>query len=78
MKTKGGDKMFNYSKLEGRIVEYFKTRKNFAEALDLNYGTLTSRLRGDSNFTSEEIIKISNALKIEKSHIDEYFFVQKV
>lgn len=70
--------MFDYSKLEGRIVEKYKNKKKFCNAVGINYWTFTSKLRGEYQFSSDEIINITEALEIPYSDINVYFFTQKV
>ena len=70
--------MFDYSKLEGRIVEKYKNKVNFCKATNTNYGTFTSKVRGDSEFSASEIINIMNALDVPYDKIPEYFFTLKV
>lgn len=69
---------WNYSKLSGKIVEKFKTRKRFAAELGMSCPTLCSRLLSRSEFTQDEILKATNLLEIDQSEIPLYFFTRKV
>lgn len=66
---------FNYSKLEGKIVEVFKTRAAFAKALGIAEETLSRKLNNKSLFTHEEMCKSCELLGIEVNEIPAYFFV---
>lgn len=70
--------MFDHSKLIGRIIEKFKTRQAFAEAMGMSPTVLTGRLKGDIQWTAEEIAKAIDLLEIEPGEIQVYFFTKKV
>ncbi len=61
-------------KLRIRIIEYYDTQKNFAEALGISQNLLTYRLQGRVHFHPDEIIKICKLLDISKEEIADYFF----
>lgn len=65
---------FDYSKLKGKITEVCETQKAFAERLGINESTLTAKLKGNSNFTQEEILKSLKILGIVASEMADYFF----
>ena len=65
---------YNYSKLNGRIVEIFKTRKSFATAMGLTESGLSNRLTGKTPFTQSEIVKAVDLLSIKSTEIMDYFF----
>ena len=70
--------MFNFDKLNGRIVEKFKTRAAFAKAMDLGAGRLSERLSGTVPFRTTEILKAMELLDIAPEEVGAYFFTKKV
>jgi len=71
---------FNYSKLQGRIVEKFGTRAAFAAAIGLTSSALSDRLNNKTPFKATEIatICLASVLDIPDKDIPEYFFTLKV
>lgn len=71
---------FDYSKLIGRIIEKFGSRKAFAEACGLSENSISKKLSGKMGITTNDIIKWSSSelLDIASSDIPEYFFAFKV
>ena len=71
---------FDYSKLSGRIVEKFKTRKAFAQAVGFTQETISKKLSGNMAISVKDINDWSapNILDIKAEEIPEYFFKQKV
>ena len=71
---------FDYSKLIGRIIEKFGSRKAFAEACGLSENSISKKLSGKMGITTNDIIKWSSPelLDIAIHDIPEYFFVFKV
>ena len=65
---------FNYSKLKGRITEKCDSQKAFSDLLGISEGTLTSKLKGYTYFTQEEIMKSIDILDIEQPKLALYFF----
>ena len=59
---------FNHSKLLGKIRECGYTQKSLAEAIPMNKGTLTQKLKNKSHFTTEEI-GLLQEFKTEKIHV---------
>lgn len=73
--------IFKYDKLIGKIVEKYKTRGKFAEAMDISERSLSLKLNGKVPFTQQEILKACELLEIDNSDIGIYFFtaiVQKI
>ena len=75
---KGGMKLFDYSKLLGRIKEKFGTNEKFANALGCAPETLSRKLNNKASFTQKEINKSVDLLDIRIEDIDIYFFTKKV
>lgn len=69
---------YDYSKLVGRIVELFQTRKNFAKSLGVSPNTLSNKLTGVSPFSQDEIFSCIDLLRIKPEEIQDYFFTLKV
>lgn len=71
---------FDYSKLIGRIIEKFGSRKAFAEACGFSENTISKKLSGKMGITTNDIVKWSSPelLDIPTSDIPEYFFTFKV
>lgn len=71
---------FDYSKLIGRIIEKFGSRKAFAEACGFSENTISKKLSGKMGITTNDIVKWSSPelLDIPTSDIPEYFFAFKV
>ena len=67
---------FNYSKLEGRIVEKFGSRRAFAEAFGVSENTISRKLNGKVAISTADIIKMSSEdfLDIPAERYHEYFF----
>ena len=72
--------MFDFSKLIGRIVEKFGTRKAFCEKVGISEPALSYRLSNKTSFSMEEIHRIiqPDCLDIVPAEIGVYFFTPKV
>ena len=72
--------MFDYSKLVGRIIEKFGSRKAFAKAYGISENSMSRKLLGKDSITINDIMKMSKPefLDIEANDIPAYFFTQKV
>lgn len=55
---------FNFDKLKGKIKEVYNTQNDFAVALGIAPNTLSMKLNNQFDFSSEEIIKAVDLLKI--------------
>ena len=69
---------FDFSKLIGRIIERFGSRKAFAEALEISDGTLSGKLNNKVKFSTPEIKQACALLDIAPEEIGRYFFEPKV
>lgn len=69
---------FDYSKLSGRIVEKYGTRKAFAKAVNMTESTLSNKLNHRSSVMTGDILTWASALGISTEEIGSYFFAQKV
>lgn len=70
--------VFNYNKLNGRIVERCGTSSNFAKLLGCSNNTMSLKMNNKSEFSQNEIIKSIKILDLKKEDIPTYFFTQKV
>lgn len=70
----------DYSKLIGRIIEKFGTRKAFAEACGFSENTISKKLSGKMAVTTVDIDNWCKPelLDIASVEIPEYFFKEKV
>lgn len=71
-------KMFDYSKLKGKIKEVFGTQSAFAKAMGLSGVSLSSKLNNVTQFTQVEINRACELLSIPVEFIPVYFFTEKV
>lgn len=71
-------KMFDYSKLKGKIKEVFGTQSAFARAMGLSGVSLSSKLNGLTQFTQAEMNKACRLLEIPLNQLPVYFFTPKV
>ena len=69
---------FDYSKLRGRIVEYFSTQSAFAQAMGWSERTLSLKLTGQRPWKQGDICKAIELLHIDEADIPVYFFTTKV
>lgn len=72
-KAKGAEEC-RYKKLRHRISELFLTQTAFATAIGLSKNTVTSKLRGKSEFSQSDIERWASLLKIDRKDFGEYFF----
>lgn len=70
----------DYSKLSGRIVEKFGSRRAFAKAYGISENSVSKKLNHKMAITYEDIKKMSTPefLDIPQNEIGEYFFKPKV
>ena len=71
---------FDYSKLVGRIIEKFGTRKAFAATIGMSESAVSARLNNITPWKPEEIkvVCAPDILDIPDEAISEYFFTLKV
>lgn len=70
--------MYNLNKLNGLIVERYKTKRNFAKDMGLSERTVYLKLQGKIEFKPSEIEMACSLLGIPDSKIPIYFFTKKV
>lgn len=67
--------MFKYGKLLALMSDKGITQKVAAKELDISENSFTNKVKGRSNFNSEEIATLSELLSIPLNEIGSYFFV---
>ena len=70
--------VYDYSKLRGRIKEYFDTIDNFAEKMNLSSTAVINKLCNRSPFKQPEITLACTLLEIPDEKIHIYIFTLKV
>jgi hypothetical protein len=68
------DSSVDYSALRGLIREVFGTQEAFAEAIDRSPCTVSQKLNGSTEWTTQDIRKACEALGIPAEKIPQYFF----
>jgi hypothetical protein len=58
---------YNFDKLKGKIKEIFNTQNDFANALGVAPNTLSAKLNNLTEFSSNEISKSVELLKVNNS-----------
>lgn len=67
----------SYSKLKGKIKEFFDTNEAFAKAMEMNSASLSAKLNNKSPWKREEIEKACELLRISIEDVYLYFFCKK-
>ncbi len=63
-----------YEKLKARMTEKNITQKALASKLNLSEGAISSRLKGKTGWTIDDIKKVSSILELSNDDITRYFF----
>lgn len=69
---------YDYSKLNGRIVEKCGTKKNFASKMGLTERSVSLKLNNKRPFNQEDIDRSMGVLSILPEEIGVYYFTKKV
>lgn len=70
--------IFDFSELEGRIKQHYKTQRKFASAISMSLSSLNQKLNNRVEFTSQNIKTIARVLHIKDEDIGRIFFKEKV
>lgn len=70
--------VFNYSKLNGRIVERFGSQARFAEAMGISEHSISQKVNNKTTWKNTEIHKACELLGIQNSEVGQYFFNREV
>lgn len=65
---------YTYNKLRGRIVEMYGTQGKFAEKLGISKNSVSKKMNCQTEFSQEDIIRLSMLLNVKKDEYGEYFF----
>ena len=68
----------SYAKLRGRIREIYGTQKAFAMAIGLSPAAVSMRLAQKTAWNTDEMQKVTKALRIADDEIAAYFFTKDV
>lgn len=69
---------YNYSKLNGRVVEICGTQAKFADEMGLSERSISLKLNGKLGWKQSEMYKASEILKFPVVEIPTYFFELEV
>ena len=69
---------YDYSKLNGKIVEVFGTKKKFAQSMNLSEKSISDKINNKRFWRQSEISKACELLQIPSDEINLYFFKYKV
>ncbi len=69
---------YNYSKLNGKIVEVCGNRGEFAKRMGLSENSISCKLNNKVCFKQSEIEKAITILGIPETEIQFYFFAKEV
>lgn len=67
---------FDYALLREKIQEKYGTIKNFSEAIGICTMSIWRKLNGKTDFTTSEVLSMSEMLEIKRCEIPIYFFNQ--
>ena len=69
--------VYDYSKLNGKIIEKFGTRESFAKAFGITPKSIYDKLNNKTIWKQPEISKAMELLSISGEDIESYFFKKK-
>lgn len=69
---------FDYSDLRGRMVGKYGSQAEFASVFGISENSLSLKMNNKTRFSSDDIVKISELLDIDKGEIGKIFFTIKV
>lgn len=64
---------YDYSKLNGKIVEIFGTKKKFAQSMNLSEKSISAKTNNKRGWQQPEISKACELLQIPSDEINSYF-----
>ena len=70
--------LFDHSKLRGRIVEKGLTQGRLSEELGVTQQTFSKKMNNSIQFSSSDILHLSDILEIDSADIGAYFFTPMV
>lgn len=69
---------YDYSKLNGRIIEICGTQATFAERMNLSERSVSLKLNNKVPWKQPEMQKAAHVLEFPETEIQTYFFTMKV
>lgn len=69
-------RVFDYSRLRGKIREIFGTQDKFAASIGMSNQIVSGRLNNQSSWKQSEILNACNSLGISKDRIPDFFYVE--
>lgn len=69
---------YDYSKLNGRIIEKCGTQAVFVEKMNLSERTISLKLNNKAPWKQPEMQKAAQILEFPETEIQTYFFTMKV
>lgn len=69
---------FDFRMLRAKIIEKYGSQQAFAKAYGISNNSFSRKMHNKTPFSSEDIIKMSEMLGIDKQRIGEYFFTKSV
>ncbi len=69
---------YDYSKLNGKIVEIYKTRYAFAKAMGWSNHTMSCKLNNKVPWRQADIEKAIGLLSVDRRDVGDYFFTKEV
>ena len=70
--------MVNTPNLKAELAKQQKTCGDVAKLLGKSYSMASKKVRGEYDFSTEEIVKIANALKLTLPQVNAIFFDSKL
>ncbi len=71
---KTAERVFEYAKLRGRIVEKYGTQGNFAKAIGISENSLSKKMTCATALSQDDILLWSELLDINKSEYGDFFY----
>ena len=68
--------IFDYRKLNGRIIEVCGSKKEFAKSMGVSTVTISKKLSNKAYFSQKEIEKAKEVLHLENGSVSAYFFTR--
>ena len=70
--------LFDHSKLRGRIVEKGLSQKRISEVMGITQQAFSKKMNNTTQFSSSDIVSLTDLLEIEPTDIGAYFFTPLV
>ena len=70
--------MYDFSRLKGRIKEFYGNQDYFADELGITRQSLNYKLNNRTRFSFDELKQMIDKLEIQPEEINDIFFKEKV